>query len=103
MRLKDVGKDGRRKLTDREVYDIKRSKKTQRFLADKYGVSHQRISAIQDRNGTQDKIKKRDTAIYCYRYNHDKKFRQRHINSKLLTYQKRKKFLGKKYKIYGDN
>lgn len=101
MRLKEIGKDARYKLTDREVYIIKRSKKSQSKLAEQYGVSRQRISAIQDRKGTHQKQVKRDAVKDVIRYRINPKYRAKKLLLKRTTYKKRKTFLKENYRKYG--
>lgn len=103
MRLKDIGRDDRCKLTDAQIRTIRKSRTVQRDLAEKYGVSHQRISAIQDRSGNQKKIKKLEALAQLRRYRTNKEFNQKMKSIKRKVYQKRKNYLGKKYKIYGNN
>lgn len=101
MRLKDIGRDDRCKLTDRQIRTIRNSRTVQRELAIKYGVCHQRISQIQDRTKTQEAIKKAEAREHLRRYRTDKVFKAKAQETKKRIYQKRKTYFGKKYKIYG--
>lgn len=103
MRLKDIGRDDRCKLTDRQIRTIRKSRTVQRVLAEQYGVSHQRISQIQDRTETQEAIKKAEAKAQLQRYRTDKEFNAKMKAVKKKIYQKRKTYFGKKYKIYGNN
>lgn len=101
MKLKSIGRDDRCKLTDRQIATIRKSRMVQRVLAEKYGVSHQRISQIQDKTGTQKAIKKAEALAQLKRYRTDKQFNAEMKAIKKRVYQKRKTYFGKKYKIYG--
>lgn len=101
MRLKDIGRDDRCVLTDKQIATIRKSRTVQRVLAEKYGVSHQRISQIQDRTGTQKAIKKYEAKVNLKRYHTDPKYNKKMKAVKKKIYQKRKDYFGKKYKIYG--
>ena len=101
MRLKDIGRDDRCKLTDKQIATIRKSRTVQRVLAEKYGVSHQRISQIQDKTGSQKRIKKIEALAQLERYRTDKQFNAEMKTIKKKVYEKRKNYFGKKYKIYG--
>lgn len=101
MRLKDIGRDDRCKLTDRQISTIRKSRTVQKELAEKYGISRQRVSQIQDRRGTQEAIKKAEAKAQLQRYRTDKEFNAKMKAVKKKIYQKRKTYFGKKYKIYG--
>lgn len=102
MKLIQVGKDKRYKLSPKQIEEIRKDERTpQKELAEKYGVCRQRISAIQDLSGNYEKRKKIDAEKDVWRYRNDPKYRSRKQKSKRTVYEKRKEYLGNKYKIYG--
>lgn len=95
--LKEIKKDRRCKLSDHNVKNIIRlyndEKYTMMNIAGYFGVSHQRISQIVDRNGTMEDVRKEDARKFLERYRTDKNFHAKMLLSKKECYRYKTKMI----------
>lgn len=79
LKLKTIGKDRRCKLTEENIKSIISlwfdQELTMQEIADRYKISHQRVSQIVDRNGTMKDRRKAYARKHLRKYQTDKKYR----------------------------
>lgn len=101
LKLKQINKDRRYKLSDEDTKNVIEMwfgfDFTMKEIAEQFKITHQRVSQIIDRNGTEGARIKANAKKFLYRYRNDKRFHEKMMVAKKECYNYKVKTL----KTYG--
>lgn len=96
IKLRQLNADRRYKLTEKQIKKIKNLKgtgKTQEQVAEKFGISRQRVQMLWKSEKEVKEIHRADARKEILRYRTDEEFRKRHNEQNKASYRHRRTVL----------